>query len=54
MGVFGFFAWLIRENGSRMLSNKTIIKNDDNLYLDFNGGIHPAVRSKVCSTNMVF
>ena len=45
MGVPSYFRWLVRHFEDDIISNECPFEVVHQLYLDFNGGIHPAVRS---------
>jgi 5'-3' exonuclease len=46
MGVLKLFSWLVRHFEDDIISEDCPYETVHNLYLDFNGGIHPAARSK--------
>lgn len=46
MGVPSYFYWLVRHFEDDIISHSCPFEITHHLYLDFNGAIHPAVRSK--------
>src|SRR5438552_342261 len=46
MGIPSYFNWLVKHFEDDIISNDCPFEVIHHLYLDFNGGIHPAARSK--------